>query len=130
MAPANESGPIDGEPIISDEMREAGVEILEWIGPSSYPDYLVAEIYKAMWRANQEDLPTQIRNHSQHCMSDDEDLADDLRIYGSCYWKMVDGKRVRVPMEKVRYLSGVAMEIDGEPVCSAERTQADAEGGK
>ena len=46
-------------------------------------------------------------------MSDDEDLADDLRIYGSCFWKMVDGKRVRVPMEKVQYINGEAMEIGG-----------------
>jgi hypothetical protein len=60
-------------------------------------------------------------------MSDDDDLADDLRIYGSCYWKMVDGKRVRVPIEKVRYINGEAMEVGGETVCSAERTQANPE---
>jgi hypothetical protein len=55
---------------------------------------------------------------------DDAELADDLRIYGSCYWKMVDGERVRVPIEKVRYINGEAMEVGGETVCSAERSTA------
>lgn len=61
-------------------------------------------------------------------MSDDDDLAADLRIYGSCFWKEVDGKRVRVPMEKVRYINGAPMEIGGEIVCSAERTQPTSTG--
>jgi hypothetical protein len=63
-------------------------------------------------------------------MNDDAELADDLRIYGSCFWKIVDGKRVRVPMEKVRYINGQAMEIGGETVCSAERLPDQSEGVK
>jgi len=31
---------------------------------------------------------------------DEEDLALDRRVYGNCYWKVVDGKKVRIhPMD-------------------------------
>lgn len=58
----------------------------------------------------------------------DNDLADDLRIYGSCFWKFVEGERVRVPIEQVRYIDGHAMEVGGEAVCSAERISSETEG--
>jgi hypothetical protein len=66
-------------------------------------------------------------------MSDDNDLADDLRIYGSCYWKMIDGKRVRVPIEKVRYIKvryidSHAIEVGGEIVSSAYRSGSTSTG--
>lgn len=31
----------------------------------------------------------------------ERELMLDRRIYGSCYWKVVDGKKVRVPPEAV-----------------------------
>lgn len=58
-------------------------------------------------------------------MNDDEiELAQDLRLYGSCYWKYVDGKKVRVPIENVRYINNEAMEVGGETVNSAVRTDS------
>lgn len=51
-------------------------------------------------------------------MSDEEDLAFDLRNYGACYWKYIDGKKVRVPIENVRYINNEAMEVGGELVSS------------
>jgi hypothetical protein len=35
-----------------------------------------------------------------------EDLALDLRVYGSCYWKFVDGKKVRIHPQDIRYIKG------------------------
>lgn len=59
---------------------------------------------------------------------DECDLADDLRLYGSCYWKYIDGKKVRVPIEKVRYINNEAMEVGGETVNSATRLGSETEG--
>lgn len=47
---------------------------------------------------------------------DEEELANDMRNYGSCYWKYIDGKKVRVPIENVRYINNEAMEVGGEVV--------------
>ena len=33
----------------------------------------------------------------------EEDLALDLRAYGTCYWKMVDGKKVRVHPHDIHF---------------------------
>lgn len=50
-------------------------------------------------------------------MTDDEiELAQDMRMYGACYWKYVDGKKVRVSIEEVRYINNEAMQIGGEKV--------------
>lgn len=32
-----------------------------------------------------------------------EELALDLRVYGTCYWKMIDGKKVRIHPMDIRY---------------------------
>ncbi len=33
----------------------------------------------------------------------EEDLALDLRVYGYCYWKIVNGKKVRIHPKDIRY---------------------------
>lgn len=33
----------------------------------------------------------------------EEDLALDFRVYGSCYWRVVDGKKVRIHPQDIRY---------------------------
>lgn len=33
----------------------------------------------------------------------EEDLALDLRVYGSCYWKVVDGRKMRIHPLDIRY---------------------------
>lgn len=32
-----------------------------------------------------------------------DDLALDRRIYGSCYWKIVEGRKVRIHPKDIRY---------------------------
>ena len=33
----------------------------------------------------------------------DKELEWDLNIYGSCYWKVIDGKKVRIAPADVRF---------------------------
>lgn len=50
-------------------------------------------------------------------MTDDEhEITQDLRLYGSAFWRMVDGKRVHVPMSDVRYPPGGASDTSGRAV--------------
>ena len=32
----------------------------------------------------------------------DEDLALDLVAYGNCFWKVVDGHKVRIPLDQIK----------------------------
>lgn len=60
-------------------------------------------------------------------MSDEEvneDLALDLRAYGSCYWKYVDGKKVRVHPRDVRYIKGEPRDSSNTVVSSAVKDAA------
>lgn len=40
----------------------------------------------------------------------DGELADDLRIFGICYSKMVNGVKVRVPPQDIRLIGGLPAE--------------------
>lgn len=37
----------------------------------------------------------------------EEDLALDMQVYGTCYWKIVDGRKVRIHPRDIRYVKGV-----------------------
>lgn len=43
----------------------------------------------------------------------DEELATDFHFYGACYWKIVDGQKVRVPPRDVWFDS---TEVPLEPL--------------
>jgi len=61
----------------------------------------------------------------------DEDLALDLRAYGSCYWKIVDGRKVRIHPQDIRYgRDGVPRDSKNAVASSAKRSANDTEGGK
>ena len=51
-----------------------------------------------------------------------EDLALDLRAYGACYWKYVDGKKVRVHPRDIRYIKGEPRDSANTVCSSAVRT--------
>jgi hypothetical protein len=50
----------------------------------------------------------------------EEDLALDLRAYGSCYWKMVDGRKVRVHPRDIRYINDEPRD-SSNTVCSSAK---------
>lgn len=37
----------------------------------------------------------------------EQELRLDRRVYGSCYWKVIDGKKVRIHPRDIRYIKGV-----------------------
>jgi hypothetical protein len=51
----------------------------------------------------------------------DEDLALDLRVYGTCYWKYVDGRKVRIHPQDIRYINGVPKDSTNTVASRAER---------
>jgi hypothetical protein len=58
-------------------------------------------------------------------MSDEEvqeDLALDLRVYGSCYWKIVDGRKVRIHPYDIRYIKGEPRDSTNTVASSATRS--------
>lgn len=51
-----------------------------------------------------------------------EELALDLHVYGCCYWKIIDGRKVRVHPHDVRYIKGEPRDSSNTVVSSAART--------
>ena len=52
----------------------------------------------------------------------EEDLALDLRAYGSCYWKIVDGRKVRIHPQDIRYIKGEPRDSTNTIASSATHT--------
>jgi len=55
----------------------------------------------------------------------DEDLAIDLRVYGTCYWKIVDGHKVRIHPRDIRYIKGEPRDSTNTVASSATRSTSD-----
>jgi hypothetical protein len=58
-----------------------------------------------------------------------EDLALDLHVYGTCYWKYVDGKKVRVHPLDIRYIKGEPRD-SSNTVCSFAKHEVTAKPGE
>lgn len=54
----------------------------------------------------------------------EEDLALDLRAYGSCYWKIVDGRKVRIHPRDIRYIKGEPLDSTNTVASSATHTSS------
>jgi hypothetical protein len=54
-----------------------------------------------------------------------EDLALDLRVYGSCYWKFVDGKKERIHPQDIRYIKGEPRDSSNTVASSATLDRGD-----
>ena len=52
----------------------------------------------------------------------EEDLALDLRAYGSCYWKIVDGRKIRIHPRDIRYIKGEPRDSTNTVASSATHT--------
>jgi hypothetical protein len=55
----------------------------------------------------------------------EEDLALDLRVYGTCYWKMVDGHKVRIHPHDIRHIKGEPRDSTNMVASSATRSKSD-----
>lgn len=73
------------------------------------------------------DCNKRILAHNEYCTEDrrafevEEDLLLDRRVYGTSFHKIVDGKKVRVHPQEVRYIKGEPRD-SSNTACTAEKT--------
>ena len=73
------------------------------------------------------DCNKRILAHNEYCTEDrrafevEEDLLLDRRVYGTSFHKIVDGKKVRVHPQDVRYINGEPRD-SSNTACTAQKT--------
>jgi len=81
--------------------------------------FLTCAIVQFIWNAQRE-----LAKMDESEVPVNEDLALDLLVYGSCYWKYVDGRKVRIHPQDVRIIKGEPRD-SSNTVCTSEKTKGE-----
>lgn len=60
----------------------------------------------------------------EHDIEVEQDLVLDRQVYGTCYWKVVDSRKVRIHPQDIRYVKGIPRDSTNT---AAERAEFSAE---